>query len=84
MTETYPTAPGVHSELCRQTQYVFQNLSQYFSEIEAAPVTGLHTGPSVRNVYWFQRKLGCAQTGIVDRDLYQALTALQRMCQLNL
>lgn len=55
-------------------QSMFLALSQILEEVEAAPVNGRHTGASVRNATWLQRRCGLPETGILDQPTWNMLT----------
>lgn len=78
-----PIEPGMRSHVCSHAQRTFLDLSPYLDGIEPGSVNGLHLGPSVRNVQWFQRMLGQAQNGVLDEALMQRLSALQRLVRGN-
>ena len=78
-----PIEPGMRGPECSHAQRTFLDLSPYLDGIEPSPVNGLHLGPSVRNVQWFQRMLGQAQSGVLDEALMQRLSALNRLVRGN-
>lgn len=55
-------------------QSMFLALSRVLEEVEAGPVNGRHTGASVRNVTWLQRRSGLPETGRMDKAAWNALT----------
>lgn len=71
--------PGSRGPECGSAQKLFAELALLLDGIETCPVTGIHTGPSVRNVMWLQRMLGLPQTGELDPGLLHCLAALRRL-----
>lgn len=55
-------------------QSMFLALSRVLDEVEAGPVNGQHTGSSVRNVTWLQRRSGLPETGTMDKGTWNMLT----------
>lgn len=76
-----PVAPGSRSPEVNYAQQLFQDLTRFFTEIQVTPIDGLYIGASVQNVQWFQRKLGQAQTGILDEVLMLRLMQLHRLAR---
>ena len=62
-------------------QAMFLALAQVLEEVEAAPVNGRHTGASVRNAAWLQRRSGLAETGRMDRDTWNMISRLYELFQ---
>lgn len=60
-------------------QSMFQALGETLSGIEPAPVNGSHTGPSVRNVAWLQRRSGLPESGVMDQPTWNKLTRLYEL-----
>lgn len=54
-------------------QSMFLALSHVLDEVEPAPVNGRHTGPSVRNVTWLQRRAGLPESGSMDKAAWNYL-----------
>ena len=60
-------------------QSMFLALSHVLAGIEPVPVTGRHTGASVRNAIWLQRRAGLNETGALDKLTWDMLSRLYGM-----
>ena len=60
-------------------QSMFLALSHVLSGIEPTPVTGRHTGASVRNTLWLQRQSALDETGVLDKVTWDMLSRLYGM-----
>ena len=60
-------------------QSMFLALSHVLAGIEPVPVTGRHTGASVRNAIWLQRRAGLDETGALDKLAWDMLSRLYGM-----
>lgn len=66
-------SPGDHCIYLFMIQAMFNALSYILEEVEPVPVDGIHTGGSVRNTKWIQRKGNIKETGVMGKDEWNLL-----------
>lgn len=57
-------------------QAMFQALSRVVEGVEPTPVTGEHSGASVRNTIWLQRRSGLPENGRMEKLTWNMLSRL--------
>ena len=75
----FSVSPGQSCTHMYVVQAMFQALAGVLEGIERTPINGGHTGASVRNVIWLQRRSGLPETGIVDILTWNKLSRLYEL-----
>ena len=73
------TDAGESKEYLFVVQAMFQALSRVLDEIQEEQIDGIHNGNSVENVRWLQRRAQLDETGVLDRETWDALAQLYEM-----
>ena len=71
--------PGESRDFLYVTQAMFQALGHSLEDLEEEHIDGIHNGTSVENAMWLQEKAGLERTGNMDRDTWDALSALYEL-----
>ena len=71
--------PGESWDFLYVPQAMFRALGRSLEDLEEERVDGVHAGTSVQNAMWLQDKAGLEQTGNMDRDTWDALSALYEL-----
>lgn len=72
----YTISPGERCVYLLMIQAMFNALSLVLDEVEPTPVNGSHTGPSVRNTRWLQRKGQMEETGVIGKFEWNLLSRI--------
>lgn len=72
-------AVGESREFLYVIQAMFQALSRVLEGIEEERIDGIHSGSSVNNARWLQKRAGLKETGELDRATWDALSRLYEM-----
>lgn len=75
-TPAYTVEPGKSTIHMLIFQSMFKSLSHVLTGAHDVEVNGRHTGLSVENALWLQRKGGLEETGIFDNPTWNLLTRL--------
>ena len=73
------TDAGESKEYLFVVQAMFQALSRVLDEIQEEQIDGIHNGNSVENVRWLQRRAQLDETGVLDRETWDALAQLYEL-----
>lgn len=72
-------SPGESGEYLYVLQAMFHALSRVLEGVEEEYIDATHSGSSVNNVMWLQKRAQLPQTGNVDRGTWDALTGLYEL-----
>ena len=72
----YQVFPGQVCIYLLTMQAMTHALSHVLDEIEGVTINGVHTGASVRNTLWLQRRGGLPETGVIDMPTWNLLARL--------
>ncbi|MEL4861192.1 peptidoglycan-binding domain-containing protein [Pseudoflavonifractor phocaeensis] len=72
----YTISPGERCVYLLIIQAMFNALSSVLEEVEPTPVDGSHTGPSVNNICWLQRKGQMEETGVIGKYEWNLLSRI--------
>lgn len=73
------TREGEREEYLYVIQAMFRSLGNVLEGLEEGGVDGIHRGSSVNNVRWVQRAGQLEETGIMDRETWDALSRLYEL-----
>lgn len=60
-------------------QAMYHGLSNLLAQLEPTPITGTHSGASVRNTLHLQRAMGAPETGAIDVHTWNHLARLHQL-----
>ena len=75
-TSAYTVEPGDSTIHMYVIQSMFKSLSHVLDGVQPPVVDGRHTGVSVENALWLQRRGGLEETGIFDMPTWNLLSRL--------
>ena len=73
------TEIGESREYLFVVQAMFRALSGVLEEIQEGRIDGIHDGTSVENVRWLQRRANLRESGVLDRETWDALAQLYEL-----
>jgi len=71
--------PGQSREYLYMVQAMFHALSRVMEDLEEEYIDATHSGSSVHNALWLQKRANLKQTGNMDRETWDALTSLYEL-----
>ena len=71
--------PGQSREYLYMVQAMFHALSRVMEDLEEEYIDATHSGSSVNNTLWLQKRANLAETGNMDRETWDALISLYEL-----